>query len=144
MATHGIRAGTSWIDAAGREVQVVQAQDNYVAFRVAGEPASLPLWHAVFRALFKPNRERCVIRSRFSMSLVNLAHAHIYFDPVQRRIIARRADRDPVNAREAAQGAPAVPIAAFYVGTYTHPVSFNDFESDLIDVLDRHGLGRLK
>jgi hypothetical protein len=144
MATHGIYKGSAWLDGEGRHVTVEDAKVGHIAFRVAGQPIGPAIRHNLFREIFRRNVERQVIRSRFTMSLANLAQMHVYFDPEKRCIYARSTDRSTEGARRASRGAPEVPSSALYIGTYDYPAPFEDFESDLVDVLDRNGLERLR
>jgi hypothetical protein len=90
-------------------------------------------WFMRWRACSTP--EARLLKSRFSMTLANLEHAHVFIVPADLRILARSADRDVEAARIPRRGSPAIPADALYVGTYAHPFPADLFLADLAYVL---------
>lgn len=92
-------------------------------------------WFVRWRALIPPEERE--LKSRFSMSLANLEHMHVFIvrGPERLRFMARSADRAPEESRAARRGSPPVPLEAIFVGTYTHPFATDLFLADLDDVL---------
>jgi len=75
--------------------------------------------------------ERVFFKRRISVAFANIVHFHVYFSPSTRLIYARQARRGIEAARTAAQGSPAVPDDAQFVGTYAQPYRAGDVLDDI-------------
>jgi hypothetical protein len=133
--------GSTWLDSAGRRALVLGAVRGWVSFVFMDEPRPRRvrnLQQFLFTAAFTPEDAwKSTVRSRFSMSLVNLSQLHAYFCAATRKFFARSTNRSPEQARAPTRGSPAVPVDAIYIGTYSHPLRAEEFLGDLDDVLAR-------
>lgn len=118
----------------GGAARVLAVSAGYVRF-ARSEGCIEILHHALFLQRYVPIFEARQVRSQFSMSLANLSNFHVFFSRCQRRIFARSAKVPIESCAGAARGRPALPADAVYVGTYSDPVSPDDFFSDLHDAI---------
>lgn len=148
MAAHGIAPGSVWQRGKHRFV-VESAAGDFIHYRqVRGKRLGRELieHHEIYRWKHKRWRELRdpadrELLSRFSMSLVNLEHMHVFVRLEDRQLFARRANRTPEDARIAARGSPSVPDTALFVGTYTHPFPADAFLGDFEAVLAKIRIG---